>query len=250
MEITEAIVLGLVQGFTEFIPVSSSGHLVLAEHFLGLDTANLMDFDILVHAGTLFALVFLFWDKLFSILKGNYKLFAQLVVATIPATIFGLTFKDFLEENMRTVGSVALAFIILGAFFLLPGLLRKNEKLPQKITWWQVIGMGFAQAFAIIPGVSRSGSTVATGNLMGLKRENAAEFSFLMLVPVVCGALILVLVKGDVNLPTTNICVAGFITSAISSFVAAKFMLGFFKKFGLNIFAYYLLLAGMLLMLL
>lgn len=249
MQITEAIGLGVLQGLTEFIPVSSSGHLVLAEHFLGLDVNNLLSFDIIVHAGTLFALVFLFWRKLFGILRGDWLLLVQLILATIPAVIFGLLFKDMLEENLRSVQSIAIAFVLVGTYFWVVEHLRENQKLSPQKTWKQVLSMGLAQALAIIPGVSRSGSTVATGNLLGLRRDSSAEFSFLMLLPVVSGALVLVFVKGESSLPPLEICVAGFLTSAIISFLCAKFMLGFFRKFGLKIFAYYLLLAGTLLVL-
>jgi len=248
MQILEAVGLGIVQGLTEFIPVSSSGHLILFENFFGLDAQKLLGFDIIVHAGTLLALTVLFWHKLIGILKGDWKLLAQLVIATIPATILGLLYKDFLEENLRSVQSVAIAFIIVGIYFLLAEKLRKQKDLSPKRTWWQVVGMGLAQAVAIIPGISRSGTTVATGTLLGLRRDSSAEFSFLMLMPVACGALLLVLAKGETNaLPATEICLTGFAVSAIVSFLAARFMLSFFRRFGLNYFAYYLLFLGILL---
>lgn len=241
--------LGIIQGFTEFVPVSSSGHLVIAEEMLGLKVEELLSFDVMLHAGTLAALVFVFWKKIMGMLKGDYNLFLKLVIATIPAAVAGILFKDYLEEHFRSATTVAVAFVFVAVYFLLTRLKKSNE---EKVSWKRVVLMSLAQMVALVPGVSRSGMTVATGEMSGLKREQAAEFSFLMLLPVVSGAVVLVLLKGDLDLSETGntVLLTGFLASMISSFVFAKLMLKFFKKFGLTVFAIYLLMASSVIFLL
>jgi undecaprenyl-diphosphatase len=263
MNFGETIFLGILQGITEFFPISSSGHLLIAEHFFGLDVEQLKAFDVVLHAGTLLALVILFWREWWGIVIGHWslvigsdsvvkknsrELFWKLVVATIPAAVVGLTLGDWIDEFTRGDQRV----IIVAVFFLVTaGLLFAAEKLGKKnsdkVGWRQVGLMGFFQALALLPGVSRSGATITAGMLGGLRREFAAKFSFLMLAPATLGAVILILQKvwvGEFTLPPIKFTLIGFFISALSSFVFASLLLRLVKKYSLVWFSIYLVLVA------
>jgi len=208
MNFGDATFLGILQGVTEFFPISSSGHLLLAEHFLNLDVANLKSFDVVLHAGTLLALLILFWKIWWGMVIGSWflvpgsdsedkknprKLFWKLVVATLPAAAIGLLLGDWIDEVTR---GPEQTMIVVCFFLVVAAVLFLAEKFGQqhsaKIGWKQIIWMGIFQAAALFPGVSRSGVTIAAGMFGGLKREVAAKFSFLMLAPATAGAVILI----------------------------------------------------------
>ncbi len=258
-----AIFLGVLQGITEFFPISSSGHLLIAEHFFELDVENLKAFDVVLHAGTLLALLALFWREWWGILFSSWQLligklneqnreslqlFAKLIVATIPAAVIGLLCGDWIDQTTRGENRVIL---IIGFFLLVAVLLfaaeRFGKKKLEKVGWKQVGWMGTMQALALLPGISRSGITIVSGMMSGLKREVAAKFSFLMLAPATAGAVILISKKvlaGELQLPPLELTLAGFIASAISSFLFASLLLKLVKKHSLIWFAGYLVLAA------
>lgn len=263
MNIANVIFLGVLQGITEFFPISSSGHLLLAEHFFGLDVENLKAFDVVLHAGTLLALLILFWKEWRGMVTGcwllvarsldnhsrtSLQLFWKLVVATVPAAVLGFTLNDWIDEVTRGEQRV----VIVASFFLvIAGLLVLAEKLGKKNTdqvgWRQVWLMGVAQACALLPGVSRSGSTIIAGMLSGLKRDTAAKFSFLMLAPATAGAVLLIgkkVLDGELSVPPLEFTLLGFFVSAVSSFVFASLLLRLVKKHSLIWFAVYLLVAA------
>jgi len=245
------IFLGILQGITEFFPISSSGHLLLAENFLSLPVADLQAFDVVLHGGTLAALLILFWREWLGILKfdkAGRNFFLQLVVATIPAALAGVLLGDWMESATRGENRLW----IVGGFFLCVAVLffcaeKFSKQNSEKIGWKQIILMGVFQAIALLPGVSRSGSTIAAGMFTGLKREAAARFSFLMLVPVTFGAVVLIAKEfhdGKVTLPATGFVIAGFFSAAIVSYIAAAALLRFMKKHSLNVFGIYLIIAA------
>ena len=231
MNFESAIFLGALQGITEFFPISSSGHLLLAEHFFALDVANLKAFDVVLHAGTLVALLALFWREWFSILKfqkSGRKLFGQLIVATIPAAAVGLFAGDAIDELTRGANLVP---IVAGFFVVVALALFAAEKFgkqnSQKVGWKNIFAMSIFQAAALLPGVSRSGATIAAGMFFGLDRSTAARFSFLMLAPATAGAVILIgkkVADGELNLPPLEFTAVGFAFSAVVSFAAAAFL--------------------------
>ncbi|MCF7836191.1 undecaprenyl-diphosphate phosphatase [Candidatus Gracilibacteria bacterium] len=267
MNFAETIFLGILQGVTEFFPISSSGHLVLAEHFFNLDVANLKSFDVVLHAGTLLALLILFWREWWGIVIGfwslvigaydeekrnSQKLFCQLVVATLPAAAVGLLFDDWIDEVTRGenfASIIAVFFLIVAvALFLAEKFGKKNSA---KVSWKNVFQMGILQAAALLPGISRSGVTIAAGMFGGLKREVAAKFSFLMLAPATAGAVVLISKKvfdGELSLPPIEFVVVGFLVSAVSSFLFARLLLRLVKKYSLIWFAAYLVLAAAVLL--
>jgi len=254
MSFTLAVFLGFLQGFTEFFPISSSGHLLLAEHFFSLPVENLKAFDVVLHAGTLVALLVLFWREWFSILrfqKSGRQLFGQLILATIPAAIVGLWLSDSIDNFTRGEGRV----LIIASFFVLVAIgLFLAEKFgkqnSEKVQAKNIFLMGIFQTFALLPGISRSGVTIAAGMFSGLSRSASAKFSFLMLAPATVGAVILIAKKvadGELGLPSLEFTIVGFAVSAVVSFATATFLLRFVRKHSLKIFAIYLIFAAMIL---
>ncbi|MFA5793077.1 MAG: undecaprenyl-diphosphate phosphatase [Candidatus Gracilibacteria bacterium] len=231
-----AILLGLLQGITEFLPISSSGHLVILESFMHLDVESLKDFDVMLHLGTLIAILIFFWKDIWQI-----KRWPILILASVPAIIIGLLFEDQIDAIFRNQISVAIIMIIVGALFLIP---QKNTK--NQINYLRGFLIGCAQAVAIIPGVSRSGSTIFTGTMLGITREESARFSFLLGSIAIAGAGFLTAVDLDTaQLLPTPILLAGFLASFLSSIFAVSFLMNFLKKHSLKAFGIYRIIFGL-----
>lgn len=256
MTIIQAIILGLIQGFTEFIPVSSSGHLVIAHEWLGI-TADGLTFDVALHIGTLTALLIYFRKDVWQITKAVFvkseltKLAYMLLIATVPAVIVGVLLESAAESAFRSVRLVAVNFIIVSFLMLAAEWWYKNKVTHKtslhKTKPRQALAMGIAQAAAIIPGVSRSGSTILTGLFSGLDRVAATRFSFLLGIPITAGAILKVLSEQSTLQAISaekQIFSIGIITAFISGLIAIMFMLRFLAKHTLNIFAYYRLVVG------
>lgn len=263
-EIVNAILLGIVQGITEFVPVSSSGHLVLLHEWLNFDLANPLAFDVAVHMGTLLAVVIFFWKDLSAYAKGfldsllkrsisstESRLAWFLIAATIPGVIAGVLFDDFIEETLRSPVVVSIMLFLGALLFLVAERYTKRKKKVEQMTLKSSLLVGAAQALALIPGVSRSGITMVTGMQQGLKREEAARFSFLMSVPIIFGAgaktALDVTTSGGVG-SELPIIVAGFASSGIVGYIVIAVFLRYLRKHPLDVFAYYrILLAAIVL---
>lgn len=252
MNFWEALILGIVQGITEFLPISSSGHLVLGETALGLQVADLADFDVTVHVGTLVAIFIYFradFARLFrAFFTGKWrspegKLIGQLVIGTVPAVLVGLIWGDQILAFFRNPQLVGGMMIVVAAYFMLAEILRRTKP---ELTWGKALIVGLSQALAIIPGVSRSGSTIATAMLCGMERVEAARFSFLLGSIAIAGAGLLVGLDVAENGSTLSWgpLAVGFSASVISSYLAVSFLMEFFKKNTLKPFAYYLFAVG------
>lgn len=254
MNIFEAIIYGIVQGLTEFIPVSSSGHLVLAHSWLGGDDSLL--FDVALHAGTLLALLIYFnkdilvLTKAFFVQSSQTKLARLLGLATIPAVISGVLLESYAESIFRSPKLVATNLIVVALIMLAVERYYEKQKTHTKIesiSTKQAVVAGLAQALAIVPGVSRSGSTITAGMMAGLDRVAAARFSFLLGVPIIFGALLKTLLS-DNGLTEfssqTGLFVVGIVTSFVFGLLAIKFLLGFLSNHGLAFFAYYRITLG------
>lgn len=266
-QIIIGILIGIVQGLTEFLPVSSSAHLVFMHELTGF--APNLAFDTLLHIGSLVAVVVYFWNDLVHMFKSffsslldifrgqfkqgiredKYKKLAWLVIiGTIPAGLAGVLFKDFFEGLFSNLTAVAIFLIITGLLLWSSEKISKRTKDKtglKKMTLKDSILIGLAQACAIAPGISRSGATISTGLFLGLERELAARFSFLLSIPAILGAA-LVQVKDisiglDVN---TSAFIAGFIAAALSGYLAISLMLKLIKERNLLIFAYYCWIVG------
>lgn len=240
-----AALLGILQGLTEFLPVSSSGHLVIAQNLIPDFTQPGVLFYVVLHAGTLLAIIIYFRDTILKI-TGRYLLL--LAIGTVPAAIFGLLFQSAIERLFLSTLFVGFALLVTGALNYLTDIAaKKTDKLTVKLSWL----VGFAQAFAIIPGVSRSGTTIFTATRLGLEREKAAEFSFLLSVPAVLGATILEALTyaktSDINL---SFYFVGFLAALMSGYLAIGVVLKILKEKRFRLFAIYCLVVGSLVILL
>lgn len=256
-----SFVLGVIQGLTEFIPVSSSGHLVLAENFFGNADHKFIEF---INIGTLAALLVYYWPQLVKIYNDivqnkNYRLARNVLLTSIPAGLAGLLLSGLIDASPFFTN----VYVVLTALFLVGIVMIILEKLPKMsavkdgahLSWQRALGIGFAQMFALVPGVSRSGSTIITGRLFGLKPEQAADYSFLASIPIMSAlTLKLFIHAGDrayfiANLPGMLI---GNIAAFITGLLAIEYLLRYLKKHDLAIFGWYriVLVAVVLLVLL
>ena len=268
MTILQAVILGIIQGLTEFIPVSSSGHLVLVPHLLGwdLDHSQAFVFDVLVQWGTLFA-VFVFYridlsdiarEFILTLLKRrpfsteNSRMGWYLILATIPAVFVGLLYKDLIESAFSNARATGFFLLLTAALLIIAEAAGKRDRSTKEITWFDSLWVGCAQVLALLPGVSRSGSTIAGGMTKNLDRTSAARFSFLMSVPVMLGAGALAL--GDLFAMETmaNFLLplsVGFLAALISGYMAIRWLMAYLNNHSLNLFAVYCSLAGMIILL-
>lgn len=262
MTVGQAIVLGLVQGVTEFLPISSSGFLVLIPELLGWEVQS-VTFDAFVHIATLAAVVLALWPEVRQIISafiGNAsskqapdfrKLAQWIVLATIPVMAAGFLMQKVFEIDIRSAAVVAWSFIIWGAvLFIADRRTKQGKEQVQQIGWKRSLMIGLAQIIALIPGTSRSGITITAGLFAGLSRETAARFSFLLAIPTIAAAGFLKLgdvVAGSEVIELTPLIV-GFLTAAISAFVVVKVFLKFLQKFSYRELAVFRVLLGFLIL--
>ena len=255
----EAIFLGIIQGLTEFIPVSSSGHLVLLPELLDWEERS-TTFDVFLHGGTLLALLFHYRKYLYHLLKkslhknGNERnLIAGILIGSIPAGILGFVFKDFIDDNLKSTTIVALALIIVGLVFILTDYLPRPDKKTSKVSIKKAIIIGFFQPLAFIRGTSRSGITILGGLTQKLDLKSAVNFSFLLGIPIISAVFLYDLFDiisngaGEENFSQLSV---GFIASFIFGLIAIKFMLKFVTRTGLKWFGVYRLVLGLIIILL
>jgi undecaprenyl-diphosphatase len=253
MGILESIILGIVQGLTEFLPVSSSGHLVLLQNIFGMSEPQLF-FDVMLHVGTLVAVVVVLWKDIVEIFKNILgKKTWLLVVATVPAVVATILFKDFFES---TFGGKYLGFEFIVTGILLTVAESVYEHVSMRkyndINYIDAIIMGVGQAFAIFPAVSRSGATIAAGLMRGMERKTVAKFAFLMSIPGILGACVLEgvdAVKGGLSNVDWIGTGLGVIFAFAAGFIAVKFMISFVSQKKLYGFAIYTLVLGALVIL-
>ncbi len=250
MSILEALILGLAQGLTEFIPVSSSGHLVLLHQALGLEQQAL-SFDVALHIGTLLALVMYFYKDIWQLFLGilgknkTTKLAWLIVLGTIPAVVSGVLLQSAAETSFRSSNLVAINLAVVGGIMLLAEWYSKRYQHKRPLDKFRVSdagAIGLAQAAAIIPGISRSGSTITTGLFLGLDRVAATRFSFLLGIPITAGAVAKVLSDSDTIRyvgSDATIFVIGIAMALISGMAAIRFLLKYLSKHTLAVFAYY-----------
>jgi len=249
MSLLEAIILGLIQGISEFLPVSSSGHLLVFHHIFGITAEDNLTFIIVLNMGSLMPLLFVFRKDIWALMKNPFqKTTALLVIATIPLVLVTLLFEGIIESMFYLVRWLPAGFVITGVVLLLSDKLKRNDKSMNDIGFADAALIGLAQAVAVFPGISRSGSTITATMARGINRESAAKFSFLMSVPAAIGAMVFrisriaaapELIEG---LNFINLS-AGFITAAITGYIAINFMMAIVKKAKLKYFALYYIFA-------
>lgn len=262
MGLVQALILGIIQGLTEFLPISSSGHLVLVPAALGWESPSLV-FDAVVHLATLIAVIVIFWKDLGGIItawcKGllNRQPLAEVesrigwwvILGTIPGILAGVFLEEIFEsffDNPRVVGGFLLVTALL---LVLADIIGKRRKGFSEMSWLDSIIIGVGQAAAISPGISRSGATISVGMYCGLSRETAARFSFILAIPIIAGAglknVYELLRHGDVS-AEAPVLIIGFVAAAVCGYLAIKFLLAYLKQRRLYPFAVYCLVVGVL----
>ncbi len=234
----EAMVLGLIQGLTEFLPVSSSGHLEIAKSLFGIDAESSFYFTVAVHGATVLSTIVVFREEIFTLIKGGLKFkmneetayILKIIISMIPVGITGVLFKDEIEAlfsgNMVFVG---LMLLVTAIMLLLSHFVRKRDR---DISYFDALLIGLAQAIAVIPGISRSGATISTGLIIGNSKDRIARFSFLMVLVPVIGANLLELLSGDyITVNSSFLVIAiGFITAFIAGYLACKWMISLVRN--------------------
>lgn len=254
MEWFQALILGLVQGLTEFLPISSSGHLVLGKELLGVDASD-PTFEILVHAATVCSTLVVFRKEIAQLLCGLFKFkyneetayIFKIAVSMIPIFIIGIFFKDFVKELFgEGIGLVGCMLLVTAALLLFSHFFKPKTEHP--IRYKDAFIIGIAQAIAVLPGLSRSGSTIATGLLVGGKKSEVAKFSFLMVLVPILGEAFLELIDGQFNPSVSGISITsmiiGFVAAFISGWFACRVMIEIVKRSKLTYFAIYCIIIG------
>lgn len=262
MEWYEAIILGLIQGLTEFLPVSSSGHLEIGKVLLGVETTDDLLFTTMVHAATVLSTIVVFRRQILDLLKGFFRFsnndqtdyVLKIAVSMIPVLIVGLFFKDDVEAMFGSIRVVGIALVMTAVLLFFsdrasrPG---SSSIFPVKeyrngISYWQAFAVGLGQAFAVIPGLSRSGTTISTGLICGVKRDVMAQFSFLMVLVPILGETFLEVVGGEFGASSVGgtALMLGFVSAFLSGLFACRVMIALVKKAKLSWFALYCLIAA------
>lgn len=271
MQWFEAILLGLIQGLTEFLPVSSSGHLEIGKVLLGVETTDDLLFTTMVHAATVLSTIIVFRKQIWDLLKGLFgglksvkvqngalicndqtDYLLKMVVSMIPIFVVGMFFKDQVESLFGSIQVVGIALLVTAALLFFsdfasdPKKVTKENTYRNGISYWQAFVVGLGQSLAVIPGLSRSGTTISTGLICGVKREVMAQFSFLMVLVPILGETFLEIIGGEFGASSVGALplVLGFVSAFLSGLFACKVMIALVKKARLSWFALYCLLAS------
>ena len=262
IEILKVIFLGIVEGITEWLPVSSTGHMILVDEFIKLNmTPEFMEmFFVVIQLGAIMAVVCLFWDKLFPFeFKGGFKvkndtmnLWFKIVVAGLPAAVIGLLFDDWLDEHFYNYQTVALMLIIYGVLFIIIENYNKGRRPVindlSQITYKFALMVGVFQLLALIPGTSRSGATIIGAILIGASRYVASEFTFFLAIPVMLGASLLKILKFGFVFASAEAIIlgTGTLVAFFVSILAIKFLMGYIKKHDFKVFGWYRIVLGII----
>jgi len=270
MDIFTGIFLGIIQGLTEFLPISSSGHLVLFQNLLGFKEPELL-FDVGLHFGTLLAVCLFLRKDLHLMIKESWqtslaffhdrKTFTQLssrphtllafwvVIGTMPTVFIGLTFRSYIKLLFASLNTVGIMLIFTGLILIISRFLPREYNSRKSVGLWVALLVGFAQGLAIIPGISRSGTTIICGLILGLDRDLAARFSFLLSIPAIIGALLLQIFSEGIKGVGFGTLFLGFLASAIVGFIAIKILVNMVRKGNLYLFTPYCCALGLIIIL-
>ncbi len=267
MSILEAAILGIVQGLAEFLPISSSGHLALLQNFFDIEGGKILAFTTMLHFGTLVAVFIVYWSDIWALIKElgatfkdiftgkglrpnanpTRKLGLMIIVGTIPAAVFGLLLNDYMEKAFTSILLIGICLIITGTFLWFAEKIGKNFRDIDRMNYRNAVTIGIFQAIALLPGISRSGATITGGLLLGLTRELAVKFAFLVSIPSILGAFILEVPDAlDSGIDSAIIIplIVGVVCAAISGVIAIKFMIKVVTGKKLFIFSIYTWLVG------
>lgn len=260
IELIKVIIIGIIQGITEWLPISSTGHMILADELLRLNVSDafMEMFRVVIQFGSILAVVVLYFHKLnpFAPSKSDvqkrqtWRLWFKVIVGIIPAGIVGVLFDDWLNDHLYNYVTVAVALIVYGVAFIVIEKIRKG-KTPRvdsvdRLDYKTALGVGCFQALSLIPGTSRSGSTILGAMILGMSREAAAEFSFFMAIPVMLGASLLKMLKFGFSFTSSELIVliVGVLIAFVVSVAAIKFLTGFIKKHSFAVFGWYRIILG------
>lgn len=263
MDWLQALILGIVQGLTEFLPVSSSGHLAIGKALLGVEPSGDLIFEVTVHAATVLATIVVFRKEIWKLLCGLFKFkyndetdyIAKIVVSMIPVLVVGVFFKDKVEAAFSSMLVVGICLLVTALLLSLSDWLSRNPlRLVERrngISFWQALVVGVGQALAVLPGLSRSGTTISTGLLCGVKRDSMAQFSFLMVLVPILGEMFLDVVGGDFAASSVGVLplLIGFAAAFVSGFFACKVMIALVRRAQLKWFGLYCAVVGILVLL-
>ena len=244
MNILQAVILGIVQGFAEFLPISSSGHLVLFQKMFGLKQ-NMVLFDVAVHVGTLVPICVVFWKDIWALVRKPFqKTTYLLVVATLPAVVAALLFGDAIDALFKGGLFLAIGFIITGVVLMYSDMITEGNKKMRDLSYLDALIIGCVQAIAIAPGISRSGSTITAAQSRKVTRQSAAKFSFLMSIPAVLGGLVLQvkdIITGSVPAESITLLpiIVGLLAAMLAGYLSIRFMLKLIYAAKLRYFSYY-----------
>jgi undecaprenyl-diphosphatase len=239
----QALILAIVQGITEWLPISSSGHLALMQHLFGISPP--LFFDIALHFGTLISVVVYFWRDILALIR-QINMILFIIIASIPTAIIGLTMKDFFASFYSDISLVGGALLLTGIFLYLTRFAKQGKNLNPKLAFI----IGIAQGLAVAPGISRAGSTIGAGILLGLEKEAAARFSFILSIPAIIGATVL---EGkDLALSSIDVgpTILGIVVAAIVGYLSIDFLLNIIRKGDFSKFSYYCLALGTIIVIL
>lgn len=260
IELIKVIIIGIIQGVTEWLPISSTGHMILADELLRLNVSDafMEMFRVVIQFGSILAVVVLYFHKLnpFAPSKSDvqkrqtWRLWFKVIVGIIPAGIVGVLFDDWLNDHLYNYVTVAVALIVYGVAFIVIEKIRKG-KTPRvdsvdRLDYKTALGVGCFQTLSLIPGTSRSGSTILGAMILGMSREAAAEFSFFMAIPVMLGASLLKMLKFGFSFTSSELIVliVGVLIAFVVSVAAIKFLTGFIKKHSFAVFGWYRIILG------
>ena len=264
----EAIVLGLVQGLSEFLPISSSGHLALLENLFEIKEESVLFFAVLLHIGTLVSIFIVYHEDIYALIKELFLLFKDIftgkglrieerpirklgimiIVSSIPTAIMGLLFSDYIDRIFGSLTVISICWIITGFILLFSEKLNNNKKEIEGMKYRNAFFVGICQGLAIMPGISRSGSTIVGSLVTGLKREFAVEFAFLISIPAILGSAILEFpkaIKAGIEPSTIGPMIVGFLVAAISGYFAITTMIRIVSKHRMRYFSYYVWILGL-----
>ena len=262
LELLKVVVIGIIQGITEWLPISSTGHMILADELLRLNVSDefMEMFRVVIQFGSILAVVVLYFRKLnpFTLSKSKaekrdtWTLWFKVLVGIIPAGVVGVLLDDWLDEHLYNYVTVAAALIVYGILFIIIEKRNKNRSLPTKtlseLTYKKSLAIGAFQMLSLIPGTSRSGSTIIGASILGCERPVAAEFSFFMAIPVMLGASLLKLVKFGFDFTSTELIVmaVGVVTAFVVSIAAIKFLMDYIRKRDFSVFGWYRIVLGII----